>query len=115
MPRMCLFFFFSSRRRHTRSLCDWSSDVCSSDLIMYFGVPSFGVKFMTMCVAHIKNSGASPEAIQTQLRSEERRVGKECRSRWSPDHEKETRESGEIRISKIKMASIHVSDAHSDR
>src|SRR5437588_9138441 len=26
------YFFFSSRRRHTRSLCDWSSDVCSSDL-----------------------------------------------------------------------------------
>jgi hypothetical protein len=35
--------------------------------VMYFGVPSFGEKFMTMCVAHIKNSGASPEAIQTQL------------------------------------------------
>src|SRR5882672_560048 len=31
MP-MWLFLFFSSRRRHTRSLCDWSSDVCSSDL-----------------------------------------------------------------------------------
>src|SRR5260221_5176134 len=30
--RKCLGFFFSSRRRHTRSLCDWSSDVCSSDL-----------------------------------------------------------------------------------
>src|SRR6266576_3764909 len=29
---MILFFFFSSRRRHTRSLRDWSSDVCSSDL-----------------------------------------------------------------------------------
>src|SRR5215204_4349588 len=28
-----IFFFFSSRRRHTRSLCDWSSDVCSSDLV----------------------------------------------------------------------------------
>src|SRR6266480_4575962 len=28
---MC-FFFFSSRRRHTRLTCDWSSDVCSSDL-----------------------------------------------------------------------------------
>src|SRR2546421_4912849 len=28
----CLFFFFSSRRRHTRSDRDWSSDVCSSDL-----------------------------------------------------------------------------------
>src|SRR4030095_850407 len=27
-----LIIFFSSRRRHTRSLCDWSSDVCSSDL-----------------------------------------------------------------------------------
>src|SRR5215211_8545496 len=27
-----IFFFFSSRRRHTISLCDWSSDVCSSDL-----------------------------------------------------------------------------------
>src|SRR5260221_7512889 len=30
-----LCFFFSSRRRHTRSLCDWSSDVCSSDLAYY--------------------------------------------------------------------------------
>src|SRR5438034_5934948 len=32
---MCgdFIFFFSSRRRHTRSLCDWSSDVCSSDLV----------------------------------------------------------------------------------
>src|SRR5260370_24055862 len=29
-----LFFFFSSRRRHTRFKCDWSSDVCSSDLIV---------------------------------------------------------------------------------
>src|SRR6266480_7176011 len=27
------FFFFSSRRRHTRLTCDWSSDVCSSDLL----------------------------------------------------------------------------------
>jgi Protein of unknown function (DUF4199) len=35
--------------------------------IMYFGIPSFGERFMTMCAAHIKNSGASPEAIQTQL------------------------------------------------
>src|SRR5260221_10244269 len=31
------FFFFSSRRRHTRSLCDWSSDVCSSDLVIQSG------------------------------------------------------------------------------
>src|SRR5256886_3351787 len=32
MGDMFLFFFFSSRRRHTRFDCDWSSDVCSSDL-----------------------------------------------------------------------------------
>src|SRR2546422_3207850 len=31
--RECLFFFFSSRRRHTRCSRDWSSDVCSSDLL----------------------------------------------------------------------------------
>src|SRR5256886_4786060 len=37
----CLSFFFSSRRRHTRFDCDWSSDVCSSDLagIAYFSEP----------------------------------------------------------------------------
>src|SRR5688572_32450448 len=32
MLRVSVFFFFSSRRRHTRFDCDWSSDVCSSDL-----------------------------------------------------------------------------------
>src|SRR5262245_63852599 len=32
-----VFFFFSSRRRHTRCLSDWSSDVCSSDLHSAFG------------------------------------------------------------------------------
>src|SRR2546427_7997274 len=31
-PSLCVLFFFSSRRRHTRFDCDWSSDVCSSDL-----------------------------------------------------------------------------------
>src|SRR2546427_9989598 len=37
-----LFFFFSSRRRHTRFDCDWSSDVCSSDLAnkKMFGTPA---------------------------------------------------------------------------
>src|SRR5258705_12535711 len=33
----CVFFFFSSRRRHTRCLSDWSSDVCSSDLSVMIG------------------------------------------------------------------------------
>src|SRR5690242_6610571 len=32
------FFFFSSRRRHTRLTCDWSSDVCSSDLFSALGL-----------------------------------------------------------------------------
>src|SRR4051812_49573049 len=32
-PKVLPFFFFSSRRRHTRLTCDWSSDVCSSDLV----------------------------------------------------------------------------------
>src|SRR2546427_9532930 len=32
---LTLFFFFSSRRRHTRFDCDWSSDVCSSDLLRH--------------------------------------------------------------------------------
>src|SRR2546430_12665134 len=38
---VCDFFFFASRRRHTRFDCDWSSDVCSSDLPaenLYFDV-----------------------------------------------------------------------------
>src|SRR5260370_20705983 len=42
LPRICilllcrsLFFFFSSRRRHTRFKCDWSSDMCSSDLSVF--------------------------------------------------------------------------------
>src|SRR2546430_5246193 len=34
MVDVCIVFFFSSRRRHTRFDCDWSSDVCSSDLFM---------------------------------------------------------------------------------
>src|SRR5260370_3256421 len=35
------FFFFSSRRRHTRFKCDWSSDVCSSDLPILISLFAF--------------------------------------------------------------------------
>src|SRR5205809_7397969 len=80
---MCLFFFFfffSSRRRHTRCSRDWSSDVCSSDLAIesgeFFRLPPL----VELCTA-VKRRGGT-------LRSEERRVGKECRSRWAPDDEK---------------------------
>src|SRR2546430_8285993 len=40
-----VFFFFSSRRRHTRFDCDWSSDVCSSDLKMRERVHSCRYRF----------------------------------------------------------------------
>src|SRR2546429_6950085 len=40
---MChVFFFFSSRRRHTRCSRDWSSDVCSSDLVAAAELPALG-------------------------------------------------------------------------
>src|SRR5438034_4270208 len=39
MIEICMYFIISSRRRHTRSLCDWSSDVCSSDLADAPGLP----------------------------------------------------------------------------
>src|SRR5207249_9058842 len=44
-------FFFSSRRRHTRSKRDWSSDVCSSDLTMYLGLDGTGVPMRPQEVA----------------------------------------------------------------
>src|SRR5438132_14173361 len=71
-------FFFSSRRRHTRSLCDWSSDVCSSDL----GRATDRTTSEILVIF---------DADYTPSRSEERRVGKECRSRWSAYPQKEKR------------------------
>src|SRR5437588_6484087 len=49
-------FFFSSRRRHTRSLCDWSSDVCSSDLR---GRPNAGPGVKRSMLGTIKVKGKS--------------------------------------------------------
>src|SRR3712207_7624074 len=95
-------FFFSSRRRHTRYWRDWSSDVCSSDLGSPSGnrildvltslggvIPSIGDPFNREIAL---TPGTTYEDTTTdwggslQIRSEERRVGKECRSRWSPYH-----------------------------
>src|SRR5438105_12315028 len=76
------FFFFSSRRRHTRSTRDWSSDVCSSDLLTP-GPSLMSVPRPAMLVA-IGQQIEKPD-LSTEERSEERRVGKECRSRWAPD------------------------------
>src|SRR5256885_6484853 len=97
-----LFFFFSSRRRHTRLQGDWSSDVCSSDL-----AAAPGADALRRPGGHLRRIGhargtaeevrpdgrrhrsgcpATGREEMTPARSEERRVGKECRSRWSPYH-----------------------------
>src|SRR5207237_4801756 len=86
---LCIFFFFSSRRRHTRFKCDWSSDVCSSDLKFYETFGDFGFTMKArMEVMRVYGPSISPfnswlllQGLET-LRSEERRVGKECRSGW---------------------------------
>src|SRR3712207_7422584 len=91
------FFFFSSRRRHTRYWRDWSSDVCSSDLVSSGG-PTCRSRWasVTACLPLLvtvpdtvtvsPSVGALGVSESTATRSEERRVGKECRSRWSPYH-----------------------------
>src|SRR5690606_39514114 len=99
-------FFFSSRRRHTRFSRDWSSDVCSSDLTegpvskirlkldastLEFDLPYEGDSILD---AALKNGADLPYSCKGGVcatckckleegRSEERRVGKECRSRWA--------------------------------
>src|SRR3712207_8967800 len=93
--------FFSSRRRHTRYWRDWSSDVCSSDLGRPLSYPKVALaSFVSLSLGHnIGFAGLSSGAIRYRFysragltaeevakRSEERRVGKECRSRWSPYH-----------------------------
>src|SRR2546430_3422524 len=99
--RFC--FFFSSRRRHTRFDCDWSSDVCSSDLAT--GAWSNTANLNTGRSWHTATLLPNGKVLlaggldgvaghdndvnylnSAELRSEERRVGKECRSRWSPYH-----------------------------
>src|SRR5258707_6594097 len=86
------FFFFSSRRRHTRYWRDWSSDVCSSDLDVKLVsmVPQEDYPLVKHLVPErVLFSTISAAAYRVPVktrRSEERRVGKECRSRWSPYH-----------------------------
>src|SRR5690349_23091696 len=76
-------FFFSSRRRHTSSLRDWSSDVCSSDL---WPPGPAAPPWPPGPVAPVVPVGPVAPVVPVVPRSEERRVGKECRSRWSPVH-----------------------------
>src|SRR5438270_2628693 len=84
------FFFFSSRRRHTRFDCDWSSDVCSSDLAPCYSpaaVPSaLRIHALLRCPKCGEVTDQATHCFAKGPRSEERRVGKECRSRWLPYH-----------------------------
>src|SRR5258705_4883711 len=98
------FFFFSSRRRHTRCLSDWSSDVCSSDLLLLVSLAALfllvarfsavpGRAWFLLIGVAVTGFLVSLFGLVQYLtwngriyRSEERRVGKECRSRWSPYH-----------------------------
>src|SRR5207248_4861948 len=104
----------SSRRRHTRSYGDWSSDVCSSDLTISTGASTNVVEIYDIAsntwsagaVYPITESfisawtqggfiytaggidGVTAVESNKTYRSEERRVGKECRSREMTCHEK---------------------------
>src|SRR6266853_1121304 len=73
------FFFFSSRRRHTRFDCDWSSD-CALPIYRALGR---GARYRRRRGPHHREQRRAPDR---RGRSEERRVGKECRSRWAPYH-----------------------------
>src|SRR5690606_40383849 len=97
-----VLFFFSSRRRHTRFSRDWSSDVCSSDLNIdvqqssVSGAADGKLVDFSFCLRDLGFRQLNGLLGHTQIvrpcsraqllifgRSEERRVGKVGRSRWS--------------------------------
>src|SRR5699024_11491550 len=94
--RFFFFFFFSSRRRHTRSKRDWSSDVCSSDLDIRLSLDCGGLDELVVQAdrRYLSRIGLHLLSNAVRARSEERRVGKECRSRGAPGHEKKKKEEG---------------------
>src|SRR3546814_2669254 len=88
----CFFFFFKQKTAYEMRISDWSSDVCSSDLLKRPMRPwtltglATGVSYWVWAAAFLP----ALRGCMERLRSEERRVGKECvstcRSRWSPYH-----------------------------
>src|SRR5215469_18546507 len=87
-----LFFFFSSRRRHTRSLRDWSSDVCSSDLKVVDATRGDGIAVKTLPGLHELIAGdidlagqIRPVAIEDVLGREQVEVDLEAVSAYIKD------------------------------
>src|SRR5258705_4439438 len=93
--RRTTHIFFSQAEDGIRDADVWSSDVCSSDLSQ-FGLcqvtaifdDSVEIYFARQLVNERLQEAKDrlPPGVQVEMRSEERRVGKECRSRWSPYH-----------------------------
>src|SRR3546814_21200739 len=102
---MCDCFVFRQKTAYEMRISDWSSDVCSSDLDADRVVEGLGVDWRTLDIAikpypACRFAHAAVDALiglrhqhhleLNQIRSEERRVGKECvstcRSRWSAIH-----------------------------
>src|SRR3546814_3445124 len=90
-----VFFFFKQKTAYEMRISDWSSDVCSSDLLGEAVGVDHSFARQRLIGAHQREvdvvvAGVRLDIRQRLLRSEERRVGKECvstcRSRWSPYH-----------------------------
>src|SRR3546814_2371530 len=81
-----VFFFFKQKTAYEMRISDWSSDVCSSDLDLESEADRPAARRADDRVRR----RLCDQPGQPDLRSEERRVGKECvstcRSRWSPYH-----------------------------
>src|SRR5699024_11348226 len=109
-----LFFFFSSRRRHTRSKRDWSSDVCSSDLVTVdFSPSSKESPARPPKVAPFSISAPEPISAPRRMvtflprRSEERRVGREWGGgRWVVGVEK-NRQTGMVVGARAAEDAVH--------
>src|SRR3546814_6901975 len=91
------FFFFTHKTAYEMRISDWSSDVCSSDLLGHAAGsyrPAIGDETLHRAVHrqlwHKRHSSTAGGGWLSCGSSEERRVGKECvstcRSRWSPYH-----------------------------
>ena len=86
VSRECIFlFFFSSRRRHTRSGRVTGVQTCALPISLSPpAVPSTRERVNLRSTRSV--DPGSNRGKLALIRSEERRVGKECRSRWSPYH-----------------------------